>query len=458
MPWQDQTKNSITRKMNLKKILLVLALFIASVSSQAMLQDTLKPEPGKPMPDFFLSNITYFKTSEASLTDFKGKWLILDFWFSRCLTCIQSFPKVNEIHKEFMNELNWIMVGLNDKKRNSNTQEFYEKIRKKQNLEMPVAYDSILANRWNIHSMPHIIIVDPSGTVYSITGGRDLTSDKIRRMLKGEQVTFYPKNVIRPEFNPVKALSGNGLKNQRLLLSSVLSEWNGEGSYSGYDIDYYVDKKIFEIDKNRGYDFAMVPLYALYNYAYWGRWRWDADNVSLYGKVYPRPTLELTDTSLFQYDEIGTGTYNYSLSIPQAEISKGRIMSLMQEDLKRVFKYHVSIETRDIPIWKLIARPGAIDKLKTKGGERFITQGPHIMGYSFKNVPSSYLVASISFYIAEKFKEPFIDETNIAGNIDFTIEADMTNFNEIKKAIQLQGLDLVKSSKKMKVIVIRDPK
>jgi hypothetical protein len=38
------------------------------------------PEVGKPCPDFTLNNVAYYSKKKVSLNDFKGKWLILDFW------------------------------------------------------------------------------------------------------------------------------------------------------------------------------------------------------------------------------------------------------------------------------------------------------------------------------------------------------------------------------------------
>ncbi|MEI9809772.1 MAG: hypothetical protein WDO16_18955 [Bacteroidota bacterium] len=78
----------------------------------------------------------------------------------------------------------------------------------------------------------------------------------------------------------------------------------------------------------KGYTMSMIPLYAFYNYAYWGRWSWgcgaDNDNKKerLYGRACMKPILEMKDTSLFVYDfniDVGKGTYNYSLTIPISE-------------------------------------------------------------------------------------------------------------------------------------------
>lgn len=414
-----------------------------------------KPEVGKPMPDFVLHNVTHYKSNTASRADFKGKWLFLDFWFQGCMTCIQSFPSVNAHHKKYKDRLTWMLVGLNDM-RFKNTQQFYEKLSAKQGLEMPSAYDSVLAKQWNIYSMPHIFIIDPEGIVRAITGGRDLTSDKIERLLSGEDVAFYPKDIERPDF-VVNLASAKETTGGKMLYRSVLCEWNGETQRAGVDLDQLATLPDDFLSK--GYSMSMIPLYALYNYAYWGRWSWGCGDNEFYGQVYPRPILEIENKEPFDFDfnfNVGKGTYNYSLAIPLKEMTAHNIKRYMQEDLHRAFKYEVSVEKREMPVWKLIAKDGVAEKLKTKGGKRFATDGSHAVGYTLTNWPVNYLVGSLSYFLEEKIPEPFVDGTGIVGNIDFSIEADMTDFEEVKAKIRKQGLEFVKSTHVFDVIVIKD--
>ncbi|MBS1682215.1 MAG: redoxin domain-containing protein [Bacteroidetes bacterium] len=444
--------------MSPRIFLLPLLLMATTISHAQKSSDSIRLEVDKPLPDFTLYNITHFNTSSASLKDFRGKWLILDFWFTGCAACVHSFPKVNAIHKEFEKDLNWIMIGLLDNEY-KDTPKLYEKICEKKKLEMPVAYDSALFSRWNIGSMPYIVMVDPQGIVRFITNGGDLTPEKIKDLLQGKKVNFYPKEKDRPTFGPSASLEEkSNVPSGHVLYRSVLKKWSGERP-GVIDVVSWVKwpKKYFV----EGYNLSMVPLYGLYNYAYLGQSDWDASDSLMNGKFYTKPLLEICDTSLFQYDfnvEVGKGTYNYSLTIPPDEVSLSMIMALMQRDLKTVFKYVVSVETRTMPVWKLIAKPGAANKLKTKGEKKFFTPGTNVTGYKIVNWPRQYLIGSLSFYLKERYRgDVFVDETGVSGNIDFTFEADMTDIQDIRKNLQKQGLDLVRGEKELKVIVIRDP-
>jgi hypothetical protein len=144
---------------------------------------------------------------------------------------------------------------------------------------------------------------------------------------------------------------------------------------------------------------AMVPLYMLYNFAYLGQSDWGFED-SLFGRFLSTPILEIRDTSFFTFDysfDVGKGLYNYNLTISPSKVSRKSLMSAMQKSLEAIFNYEVLFETRSLPVWKLTAKLGAVDKLKTKGGDRFASPGTHIAGFTMNNWPPEYLIGCVSF-------------------------------------------------------------
>ena len=113
------------------------------------------PEVGKPCPDFMLRNITCYPKQQATLKDFFGKWLVLDFWNKGCGACVASFPKTSALQKEFNEKVQFMLVGIEDKE--NKIQPMYAKYREKENLIMPCAFDSLLANRFDVFSAPFIV-------------------------------------------------------------------------------------------------------------------------------------------------------------------------------------------------------------------------------------------------------------------------------------------------------------
>ena len=74
-----------------------------------------QPHVGEPLPDFLLSDVQYYPEREVTLNTFKGKWLILDFWFKGCVACIKSFPKVDSLQNLYNGQAVFLLVGLNNK-------------------------------------------------------------------------------------------------------------------------------------------------------------------------------------------------------------------------------------------------------------------------------------------------------------------------------------------------------
>lgn len=434
----------------LVSILMLATQLRVQLSAQSA-QTPEKPEVGKRMPDFSLPLITHYPKTSATRDDFKGNWLVLDFWYLGCTTSISSLPAMSKIQEEYKDKLTWMMVGINNR-RYGDIANVYEKMRASYNLELPSAYDSVLAKKWGIHSVPHIIIIDPHGTVAAITPLTEISSTKINDLINGRPVTFANADTPRLAFNPRMASA-----DEQVVFQSVLTHWKGEQQYPGTDIDKWLRWRPEE--RKEGFKLAMVPLYALYNFAYIGKWNWYYGD-SLYNTVLPRPIIELRDTTAFTYSYKATpkiGLYNYNLRLPEHLQTKEMLMNTMKQDLARCFPYAVSIEKRTMPVWKLVASSQAQKLLTSKGGEPYITKESKIAGFTMRNFPASKLLSYIAGYLAmDDMHVRFVDRSGLSGSIDITVDANMRKMEEVQKAIEQYGLRLIKGEEEINVIVIRD--
>lgn len=64
---------------------------------------------GNPAPDFTLEDIS---GNKVSLSDFKGKWVYLDFWSVNCGTCIGNFIKYSQIINEKYKDKNVVFLNI----------------------------------------------------------------------------------------------------------------------------------------------------------------------------------------------------------------------------------------------------------------------------------------------------------------------------------------------------------
>jgi peroxiredoxin len=430
-------------------------IFFLFVSTSIFPQKSLvpreePPRPGVRMPDFALRDVRHFRKSRVSLADFKGQWLVLDLWYRGCGTCIRSFPKMDKLQAVFKDRIQFIMVGDNSSEGfGKGLDELYERLREKQHLtNLVVAYDSTLCDRWAIWSFPHVIIIDPAGIVRHVTTGWDLTPEKLQNMLDGIKVQFISVDDL-PPFEPDKVTGASDL----LLYRSLLTKWNGEKRHLPSVTDFVSDSMTTR------FQLARVKLEWLYTTAYFDRTYWGIRD-SLYGRIFPHPVYEQKDTSRFSFDFYKPiGIYNYELIVPKSRKTRREVMQIMQRELKNVFGYEAVVEDRMMPVWELVAAPGAATKLKAKGGAfhsipALLGDGG-VSGFSVWNCPMTSffdMVVRGSGYDLT----PYVDETGIEGNIDITVDALMTDRSQVIRELRKNGLDLVKSKKMMKALVIRD--
>lgn len=124
--------------------------------------------------NFDAPNFT-FNTLEGkpvSLSDFKGKWVIIDFWGSWCPWCIKGFPKLKEAYAQYKPELEVIGVACNDKP------EAWEKALTKYELPWVNVYNpevngGKIVEEYAVEGFPTKVIVSPEGKIMNITSGED---------------------------------------------------------------------------------------------------------------------------------------------------------------------------------------------------------------------------------------------------------------------------------------------
>lgn len=122
-----------------------------------------------PAPDFTFNTID---GKSVSLSDFRGKWVIIDFWGSWCPWCIKGFPKLKETYAQYKPELEVLGVACNDKR------EAWENALKKYELPWVNVYNpedgggAILAD-YAVEGFPTKVIVSPDGKIKNITSGEN---------------------------------------------------------------------------------------------------------------------------------------------------------------------------------------------------------------------------------------------------------------------------------------------
>ncbi len=110
---------------------------------------------GKPAP-----KIVAERWLTGKSPDTKGKVVVLDFWATWCPPCRATIPELNEIAKEFGDDV--VVIGLTSEK-----PEVVQKFMESTKMTYNVAVDtqSTTDKAVGVEGIPHVLIVSPDGVV-----------------------------------------------------------------------------------------------------------------------------------------------------------------------------------------------------------------------------------------------------------------------------------------------------
>lgn len=118
-------------------------------------------------PNFTLKNL---EGKDVSLSDFKGKWVVIDFWGSWCGWCIKGFPQLKDAYEQYAPELEIIGVDCNE------SEEAWRRGVEKYKLPWVNVYNpqnSTLLMEYGVQGFPTKVIVNPEGKIANITVGEN---------------------------------------------------------------------------------------------------------------------------------------------------------------------------------------------------------------------------------------------------------------------------------------------
>lgn len=171
---------------NLKSIILMLIVAALPVLAfaQAAEEDldhkyaTNLLKQGDTAPDFALPSLDGKTT--VRLSDYRGKYVVLDFWASWCGDCRKDMPAIVKMHKECKGK-NVEFVGVSF----DTNREAWKKFVQSQGVEYTQAgelkkwKESQISKDYKVQWLPTMYVIDPEGKVVFGT----VVSDKVKIFL-----------------------------------------------------------------------------------------------------------------------------------------------------------------------------------------------------------------------------------------------------------------------------------
>ena len=121
--------------------------------------------PGAPAPDFTLKNI--YTGEDIHLADYRGKYVLLDFWASWCVPCRKSHPHLIQIKQKYKGE-NFVLLGIASDRKD----EVIKKAAQEDKIDWPQMniyekrdQQKQLNEMYDISAIPTKILIDPEGKI-----------------------------------------------------------------------------------------------------------------------------------------------------------------------------------------------------------------------------------------------------------------------------------------------------
>ena len=136
---------------------------------------------GRPAEEF---STTDLDEKPQALVDYRGKVVLLDFWYRGCGWCILSMPQLREVAEHYRDRP-VVLLGMNTDSKLDDAKFVVEKLK----LEYPNLKAEGLPEKFNVQGFPTMILIDQEGIIRDVHSGwsptlKDDFIAKIDRLLE----------------------------------------------------------------------------------------------------------------------------------------------------------------------------------------------------------------------------------------------------------------------------------
>ncbi|MEE9257986.1 MAG: TlpA disulfide reductase family protein [Nitrospinaceae bacterium] len=116
-------------------------------------------------------NLKTLDGAEVTLDNYRGKYLLINFWATWCGPCKVEMPSLESLYQRFKSDKFDVLAISNDMFGATVVKPFMEA----HNLTFPVALDQQLtvSHQYGIVSLPTTVLIDPEGNIIGVLQGAE---------------------------------------------------------------------------------------------------------------------------------------------------------------------------------------------------------------------------------------------------------------------------------------------
>lgn len=152
-----------------------------SKTLKSILDDLGKTAIGVKAPEFSLPNAD---GKNQSLSDFKGKVVLIDFWSPMCVYCRLESPQMVELYNTYKNK-GFEIIGINVEA--SEDLDIWELVIDEDKLHWTQLLDNVgVADVYKINNTPYNVLVDANGVIIAKDIHQEDLSEKLEEVFKNK--------------------------------------------------------------------------------------------------------------------------------------------------------------------------------------------------------------------------------------------------------------------------------
>ena len=427
---------------------------------------------GETVPDVAIKEIVNYKSTNAKLSEFKGKLLILDFWATYCAPCVGMFPKTDSLEKLFNEKVKFLPITKESKEKVGAFLNHMYLIRHIKPIS--IVNDKVFGSLFIYNSIPYYVWIDANGKVVATTGSDEITQKNIEAVLSGKPPSFENRKDIRKldidiVHSPLFVLSDNFIQKDTLTKRDEVAR-SDIFSYSIATkyIENAPGQLMFDTLRLAAYNVSVDYLYRWYYDAGFYRtpvfnafdppsnYRFGINDTKLMSDITVPKSIKAGTKEMLEWAK--ENAVCYEIIYPKGITWEDK-MKLVKEDLDRYFARRMGFETH---VEKTIDSNTAVlrilnkDLINTRGGN----SEEHHDRYSYfqHNMPLGRLISVLNGPYFHSQKITFIDKSGFPGNVDLELNCDMTNLQAVNEALKKYGLIFNIEPSQIDVLVFSDTK
>jgi thiol-disulfide isomerase/thioredoxin len=161
-------------------LVLPAAVVKAELPAPALSYELTRLDAPLPAPDFTLEDMD---GEQHTLSDYRGKVIMLNFWATWCPPCRREIPSMESIYRD-LNKSGFLVLAVNEFEEPDHVFAYTGQLSVFPTFPILFDRDSTVSQAYKVKGLPTTVLIDTHGRiVYRAVGGRDFDHPEVRKIV-----------------------------------------------------------------------------------------------------------------------------------------------------------------------------------------------------------------------------------------------------------------------------------